>query len=88
MTIAETAPGSRRRGEYRLVTVRLITNPYTDLDFERRAQEFADRVETPEELEELLRERYRNARVVRGVTDIVERWYVYRDGHWVNSRER
>jgi hypothetical protein len=70
-----------------LVTVRLVTNPHTDNEFQRRAELFVERVESPEELEALLRERYHRARVVRGVTDIVERWYVYRDGRWINSRE-
>jgi hypothetical protein len=71
-----------------LVTVRLVTNPQTDTDFQRRAEELVTRVETPEELETLLRAEYHRARVVPGVTDIVERWYVYRDGRWVNSRDR
>jgi len=71
-----------------LVTVRLVTNPHTDNEFQLRAEQFVERVESPEELEALLREQYHRARVVRGVTDIVERWYVYRDGRWINSRER
>ena len=71
-----------------MVTVRLITNPSNDMDFQRRANELATKADTPEQLEELLRERYNRARVVRGVTDIVERWYVYRDGRWINSRDR
>lgn len=70
------------------MAVRLVTNPTTDIDFQRRAQELAAKVETPEQLESLLHEEYVLARVVRGVTDIVERWYVYRDGRWINSREK
>ena len=70
-----------------MVTVRLITNPHTDNDFQRRAEQLVARVESPEELEALLREQYHRARVVRGVTDIMERWYAYRDGRWINSRE-
>lgn len=70
------------------MTVRLVTNPQTDTDFQRRAEELVDQVDSPEELESLLREQYHRARVVRGVTDITERWYVYRDGRWINSRER
>lgn len=71
-----------------MVTVRLITNPQSDSDFQERAEQLAEGVETPEELERLLRRNYARARVVPGVTDIVERWYVYRDGRWINSRER
>jgi hypothetical protein len=71
-----------------LVTVRLVTNPGSDTEFQRRAEELVSGVNTPEQLEALLRAEYDRARVVRGVTDIVERWYVYRDGRWVNSRER
>lgn len=69
------------------MTVRLITNPQTDTDFARRAEELASEVDSPEELERLLREQWHRARVVRGVTDIFERWYVYRDGRWVNTRD-
>jgi hypothetical protein len=71
-----------------VVTVRLIVNPTNDTEFQRKAHEFAANVETPDELEHLLREQYSRARVVTGVTDIVERWYVYRDGRWINSRDR
>lgn len=70
------------------MTVRLVTNPNTDFEFQRRANELIERVDTPEQLENLLRERYSKARVVRGVTDIVERWYVYRDGRWTDTREQ
>jgi hypothetical protein len=71
-----------------LVTVRLVANPETDVDFQRLADELVTEVDAPEQLEKLLRKRYPRARVVTGVTDILDRWYVYRDGHWVNSRDR
>lgn len=71
-----------------MVAVRLITNPQSDTDFARRAEQLVQTARTPEELERLLRATYSRARVVTGVTDIVERWYVYRDGRWINSRER
>lgn len=71
-----------------LVTVRLVANPHNDLEFERLAETLVARVETPDHLERLLRERYPRARVVPGVTDITERWYVYRDGRWVNTRDK
>jgi len=64
----------------------LITNPQSDTEFQRRAEELARDADTPDELERLLRPHYSRARVVSGVTDIVERWYVYRDGRWINSR--
>ena len=54
----------------------------------RFAEELIERVETPEELEALLRQHYQRARVVPGVTDITERWYAYRDGRWTDSRDR
>jgi len=69
------------------VTVRLVINPTTDTEFERHAEELATRASEPDELERLLRSRYPRARVVSGVTDIVERWYVYRDGRWINSKD-
>ena len=70
------------------MTVRLVTIPHGDADFERAAQRLLEQVDTPEALESLLRDSYQKARVVRGVTDITERWYAYRDGRWVESRER
>ena len=65
--------------------VRIIANPANDLVFARRAEELAMRANTPEELERQLRASYERVRVVRGVTDIVERWYVYREGRWIPS---
>jgi hypothetical protein len=65
----------------------LVINPTSDAEFQGHAEHLASRAEEPEELERLLVARYPHARVVRGVTDIVERWYVYRDGRWVNSTE-
>jgi hypothetical protein len=65
----------------------LVTNPQSDTEFQRRAEELAHAAETPAELEQLLRLQYAQARVVAGVTDIVDRWYVYRDGHWINTRD-
>ena len=85
---SETERHNQKRGADRLVTVRLVTNPQTDVEFQRRAETLALGAQTPDELERLLRAEYGRARVVPGVTDIVERWYVYRDGRWINSRER
>lgn len=65
--------------------MRLVVNPVWDADFVRRAEELAEAADTPGDLERLLRTSYASARVVPGVTDIVERWYVYRDGRWINA---
>lgn len=61
---------------------RIITNPVDDRAFTRHVAHAANQAETPEALEQLLRRDYPNVRVVRGVIDVVERWYAYRDGRW------
>ena len=68
-----------------MARVRITANPANDLVFARRAEELAQSSNTPEELERDLRAEHPDARVVRGVTDIVERWYAYRDGSWTAS---
>jgi hypothetical protein len=52
----------------------------------RSAEEFlATGIEQPEDLEQLLRDEFPRVRVVPGVVDGSDwRWYVYRDGRWVN----
>ncbi len=67
---------------------RLSINPSNDPEFSRRVHEVARHVETPEELEQRLRREYPLTRVFRGVTDIVERWYVYREGRWKRSPDQ
>ena len=43
-------------------------------------------LEQPEDLENLLRPEFPQVRVVPGVVDGADwRWYVYRDGRWINS---
>lgn len=64
---------------------RLSVNPSNDPEFSRRVHELASDAATPDELELLIRREYPPARVFRGVTDIVERWYVYRDGRWTRT---
>jgi hypothetical protein len=64
---------------------RLSIIPSDDPVFTELVREVEGRAPTPEALQELLRSEYPQVRVVRGVTDIVERWYVYRDGRWVRS---
>ncbi len=68
-----------------MARARIIANPPDDRPFIGRVEELAGTVETPEDLEQLVRHEYPEARVVRGVTDVVERWYVYREGHWSRS---
>ena len=65
-----------------MATARIIPNPPHDRLFADRVEVLAQGAETPEVLEQLVRHEYPEARVVRGVTDVVQRWYVYRDGHW------
>jgi hypothetical protein len=64
---------------------RLTINPSTDQAFGERVHELMPDSGTPESLEALLRPDYPQVRVVRGVTDMVERWYVYREGRWTRS---
>jgi hypothetical protein len=65
-----------------MANARIIPNPHDDRLFADRVEELAEGADTPEALEELVRGDYPEARVVRGVTDVVDRWYVYRDGRW------
>ncbi len=65
----------------------VIINPRDDLGF----SESVDRslltgVESPDELQRLLRDRYPRAVVRRRglVGEQVEVWYVYREGRWVS----
>jgi len=65
-----------------MAKARIIPSPPHDRLFADRVDELAEGADTPEALEQLVRGEYPAARVVRGVTDVVERWYVYRDGRW------
>ena len=64
---------------------RLSINPPDDVVFATRVREQASKVEDPDALEAQLRADYPEVRVVRGVTDVVDRWYIYRDGRWTRS---
>jgi hypothetical protein len=66
---------------------RLSVNPPSDRAFSRRVHELARDASTPEDLELTLRRDYPLVRVVRGVTDIVDHWYVYREGRWVRPAD-
>jgi hypothetical protein len=74
-------------GQFPMARVRITANPANDQAFARRAERLAETCTSPEELERALRTDYERARVVRGVTDIVERWYAYRDGSWTASSD-
>jgi len=65
-----------------MAKARIIANPPDDRLFADRVELLAEGTDTPEALEQVVRHEYPEARVVRGVTDVVERWYVYRDGRW------
>ena len=64
---------------------RVSVNPSDDSAFAERVHELANQTDTPEKLQALLSPDYPLVRVVRGVTDIVDRWYVYREGRWTHS---
>ncbi len=71
--------------------VRIVVNPESDSAFQRVTERlFVEHSDAPSDLEEGLREPYPEARVVPGITDSdnSERWYVYRDGYWVDAGKR
>ncbi len=70
----------------RTMMVRVYVVPQSDGRFERTAQAHASNgSDTPEKLQERLREEWPHSRVIRGITDAQqERWYVYREGHWIS----
>ena len=72
----------RRQHRDQMANARIIANPPDDRLFADRVEELAEATDTPEAFEQLVRGEYPEARVVRGVTDVLERWYVYRDGRW------
>lgn len=65
----------------------IVCNPNTDNDFRRSVDQLGRRAASPAELESHLREDYPGARVVDGVAAGfgTERWYAYREGHWISS---
>ncbi len=68
----------------------LIVNPLEDSAFTAAADAQLDGCDDPLELEERLRPGYPRATVhARELAGESKRvWYVYRDGHWIPSRER
>jgi hypothetical protein len=68
------------------MSIRLITNPAADADFRNSAEGLlADGAASPTDLELRLQRDYPRVSVVRGIDEPgMERWYAYRDGHWIN----
>lgn len=68
----------------------LVLNPRDDPAFESEASGLLDAVSTPADLQRRLRATYPDA-IVRA-RDLSSEpgtvWYVYRNGHWINSGER
>jgi len=68
----------------------LITNPADDVAFRDYAEAALQEGQSDAELQQTLRRDYPRAvvrtRDLAGERQVV--WYVYRDGHWVASRDR
>jgi hypothetical protein len=73
----------------KLHRIEVFANPRADGAFAEAAQAHADDgADDPEELQRRLREYWPDSRVARGITDgNSERWYAYREGHWIDSGE-
>ncbi len=67
--------------------VQLVTNPAGDTSFRMAAEKLlADGAMSPAQLQSLLRSQYPSATVFGGIEEAgSERWYVYREGRWINS---
>jgi hypothetical protein len=76
-----------RKADASKMNVRLITNPTADSAFRLAAEaSLAAGAASPVGLEAHLREEYPSVSVVCGIADVgSERWYAYRDGHWIDS---
>jgi hypothetical protein len=75
----------------RLMPASILVNPASDTRFKRLAETHAaDGADTPADLEDRLRHSYPSARVIQGISSdsASERWYVYRDGRWINPEAR
>lgn len=80
-----------KNGPMRLMPASILVNPASDATFKRLAETHAARgADTPADLEDRLRQSYPRARVIEGISSdsTSERWYVYRDGRWINSEPR
>ena len=69
--------------------IAIVTNPGNDRVLRSRAEALLrEDGESPDRLEWELRRRYPRARVYEGIRDAFQqRWYVYREGRWVNDGE-
>ena len=69
--------------------ISLITNPRDDEAFRRLAERLmAEGADTAGRLQASLKHAYPSALVVQGIRDAQgDRWYAYRDGHWVRAAE-
>jgi len=67
--------------------VQLVTNPAADATFRMAAEKLlADGAMSPAELQSMLRSQYQSATVFGGIEEAgSERWYVYREGRWIDS---
>ncbi len=67
--------------------VQLVTNPTGDATFRMAAERIlADGAMSPSQLQGRLRSQYPSATVFGGIEEGgSERWYVYREGRWINS---
>lgn len=75
----------------RLMPATILVNPDSDATFKRLAETHAARgAESPADLEDRLRQSYPRTRVIEGISSdsTSERWYVYRDGRWINPDSR
>ena len=69
--------------------ITIVTNPGSDRALRSRAEALLrEDCESAERLEWELRRRYPRVRVYEGIRDpYQQRWYVYREGRWVNDSE-
>lgn len=70
--------------------VALVINPLGDRTFGASVHACsADGSDTPDALQTALRADWPNAIVRDGIVESdVQRWYVYRDGHWIRDESR
>ncbi|HYI22446.1 MAG TPA: hypothetical protein VEX62_07400 [Candidatus Limnocylindrales bacterium] len=67
--------------------VQLVTNPAGDANFRMAAERLLDDgAMNPAQLQRMLRSQYPSATVFGGIQEAgSERWYVYREGRWIDS---
>jgi len=67
--------------------VQLVINPAGDMAFRSAAEKLlADGALSPAQLQAMLRAQFPNATVFGGIEEAgSERWYVYREGRWIDS---